>query len=40
MDAPGMVAMPPQSDRLLRCREMTRWAMYGRCPRCNKFVEI
>ena len=26
----------PESDRLLRCREMTRWAMYGRRPRCKR----
>src|SRR5580704_5508235 len=33
--APATVAYPPNSDRLLRCREMSRWAMYGRCPRCK-----
>jgi hypothetical protein len=26
----------PKSDRLLRCREMSRWAMYGRRPRCKR----
>ena len=27
---------PPQSDRMLHCREATRWAMYGRRPRCKR----
>ena len=30
------VRFTPESDRLLRCREMTRWAMYGRRPRCKR----
>ena len=30
------VGYTPQSDRLLRCREMTLRAMYGRRPRCKR----
>ena len=29
------VRFTPESDRLLRCREMTLCAMYGRRPRCK-----
>ena len=31
----GHVPFTPKSDRLLRCREMTLCAMYGRRPRCK-----
>ncbi len=26
----------PESGSLLQCREVTRWAMYGRRPRCKR----
>src|ERR1700692_3608391 len=30
------VRFTPKATDLLRRRAMTRWAMYGRCPRCKR----